>query len=302
MNTKQENGSPLEMTPAPEATAMVVSNTATIESYKKGLEPTSLMEAYKLAEVISKTGICGTTSAADVLVRLLHGRELGLTAMQAISGVYVVNSKPGVYAEVLEALCIQHPDCEKWEWIERSDTRAELLIGRRNRKEQTIVWTLDDAKRAQLLKEDSNWMKYPRRMLAARCRSEGAGLMFPDATRGMKAREELEDMPPEPMQVPNAGAQLATNAAAQEAAAKVLKEQIAAVKTREEKAAAREAMTDAEKKGLISGPYLDGVRAAYNEKFAAKPKAETALPTAAVPTAKSGEQVGLPPAADPSKG
>ena len=52
-------------------------------------------------------------------------------------------------------------------------------------------FTIEDAKRAGLIKPDSAWLKYPRAMLFSRAISQGARLFCPDAIGGIYTNEEM---------------------------------------------------------------------------------------------------------------
>jgi hypothetical protein len=186
--------------PAPEPPsdlqALLAKDRAQTEAYRKRLDPPDMMAALKLADLLSDSGLFGIKGPQDALARIMMGSELGLSAMMACKGIYSFDSKNGrdmgPYAEVMEAVCIHHPDFEGMEWLRSDDTGATLVIQRRGRKPMTFSFTEEDARRAELLEKD-NWKHHPRRMYRARCRSEGWSTMFPDATRGFKSAEELYD-------------------------------------------------------------------------------------------------------------
>jgi len=59
-------------------------------------------------------------------------------------------------------------------------------------------FSMDDAKRADLVKPDSGWAKYPRAMLFSRTISQGARIYAPDAIGGIYTDEEIRAIPPRP--------------------------------------------------------------------------------------------------------
>ena len=91
--------------------ALVISPHA---EFKHALEPTSLDSAYRVATLAAKIGIGGVRSPEEALIRIMHGRTLGITAMQALRFVYVVNGRPSVDSTLMRALCQSHPDREEF--------------------------------------------------------------------------------------------------------------------------------------------------------------------------------------------
>src|SRR3990167_535925 len=57
-------------------------------------------------------------------------------------------------------------------------------------------FSMEDAKRANLIKPDSGWVKFPRAMLFSRAISQGARVYAPDAIGGIYTDEEIRSIPP----------------------------------------------------------------------------------------------------------
>jgi hypothetical protein len=112
------------------AHALVISQHA---EFKHALEPTSLDSAYPVATLAAKIGIGGVRSPEEALIRIMHGRTLGITAMQALRFVYVVNRRPSVDSTLMRALCLSHPDCEEFAPLKTtSEGRRRAVDARRN--------------------------------------------------------------------------------------------------------------------------------------------------------------------------
>jgi len=281
MNTSvAANGESLPALPA--STEMVPSWQATMDSYRRGLEPRTLDAAYELAETLAKTKMCKIASPEDALARILTGRELGLTAMQSIRGVYMVDGRPGLDASLMQGLCLQSALCEEFYCIEDTDTRVTYRVKRRGRPARNITWTIEDARRAQLLDrgEDpskNNWNKYPRQMLHARCKAEGSRAEFPERMFGLLSREEMMDGIID-VTASAVDASLGTPDEARDAdqlspMARLKSELLAridAAKTGEQRKQVRAAITTAEESGSLAGPALGDVKEKYNERFAKK--------------------------------
>lgn len=167
-------------------------------SFALALEPGDFQHAMALAKIISDSGMWAPKGQAKLteqqaLMRLMTGRNLGIPAVIAMQHVYDLYGRTGISAALKQALVVRHPHCEAFEHVSSDLKQATWKVQRRGSPEQMITFTIDDAQRAGLVKPDSNWAKYPRRMLQARARAEAADIWFPDATMGLPTIDELED-------------------------------------------------------------------------------------------------------------
>src|SRR3984957_18619148 len=154
------------------------------DSFKHALEPTSLEAAYRVATVAAKIGIGGVRSPDEALIRIMHGRTLGITWRRALLFVYVINGRPAVDSTLLRGLCLSHPDCEEFALLESTPQAATFRARRRGHAAVTLTWTLEDAKRARLLEKDS-WRAYPAQMLRARVTGGLAQRVFAGGAAGL---------------------------------------------------------------------------------------------------------------------
>jgi hypothetical protein len=83
--------------------------------------------------------------------------------------------------------------------IETPIIKNDAVIGytctvkRKGKADKQSVFTLDMAKKAGLLAKGGVWNQYPERMLKLRARGFCLRDAFPDALKGIKSREEVED-------------------------------------------------------------------------------------------------------------
>jgi hypothetical protein len=131
-------------------------------------------------------------SVAGTAAAILYGREVGLGPITTLQNTYVVHGKVGVSAEIMRAMVFSagHQIV-----FEESTSATCRVRGRRAGSDDwsTVQWTIDDAKRAGLVRKDSGWVTFPRRMLQARASSELCQMVFPDVIHGFVTVEELED-------------------------------------------------------------------------------------------------------------
>jgi hypothetical protein len=109
---------------------------------------------------------------ADVLLAMEWGAALGMSGMQAINSIHVINGKPGLSANALAALVRQRGHRMRVIGDEQSATAS---IWRRDDPEfeYSVTWTVDMARKAGLIggKGKENWDKHPMAMLKARAQT-----------------------------------------------------------------------------------------------------------------------------------
>ena len=131
----------------------------------------------------------GIKSVEQVVVIILKGRELGIPPMQALSHIHVINGKPTMSAELMLALILKHHPKTKISYPVRSSEKCEVKVERDGSEPSVFSFSISDAQAAGLL-SNPTWKKYPRAMLHARCVSEMARSLFPDAISGVSYTPE----------------------------------------------------------------------------------------------------------------
>jgi hypothetical protein len=185
---KKEEPKPAEP-PAKETALAVIP-----QSFEMTLEPTSSSTAWALSKAIHSSRLFAVESPEQALMVVMTGREMGIGAMTSLRGFHFIKGKPCMSAQLMAALILKSGKCEYWELVEsspKSATYETKRIGGRNAQRKTF--TVDDAKLAQLVKADSNWLKYPASMCEARAASALAKIVYPDLLMGVYLPEELEN-------------------------------------------------------------------------------------------------------------
>lgn len=166
---------------------------------KYNYQPTNFSEAKEMAVLIAKSDLAPSTyknNPGNTLAAIIAGAEIGLSAMQSLQGIAIINGKPTVYGDALLALVQGHPECD--DIIEEKIEHGwRCTVKRRGRTAVTREFTLADAKLAGLLGKQGPWASYPSRMCQMRARGFALRDSFADVLRGVITAEEADEVFPE---------------------------------------------------------------------------------------------------------
>lgn len=167
---------------------------------KEIIESESLREPMAMGDVFAQSGMFpDVKTKAQGAVKILAGRELGLSPFESMKNIYLVGGKLAIQSNALASLIKSNP---KYDYFVTLITNEECLIDffeiKDNKKEQigTSSFTIKDAAAAGIVNKD-NWRNYPRNMLFARALANGVRFYCPDAACGWHVQEEFEDLLPE---------------------------------------------------------------------------------------------------------
>lgn len=159
--------------------------------------PTSTEQAFKMAQTIAKSDLAPKDfkgKPESVLIAMQMGAEVGLSPMQAIQNIAVINGRPCLWGDAMLALVMKRKD---FAGIEENQTATEATCTvKRVINDETLTFsqkfTKEDAVTAGLWGSNV-WKKYPRRMLQMRARGFALRDAFADALRGINVAEEVRD-------------------------------------------------------------------------------------------------------------
>ena len=161
-----------------------------------GVKLRSMEDAFRFATAVYKSGLAPTAyrSAEAVLVVMQTGMELGMSPMQAIRNMWPgPDGRPNEYVESSWARVLASGLVESWT-AECDGDKATVTIRRKGMAEPIVsVYTMDDAKKAGLVKAGSNWEKYSKRMLLARARGFALKDGFADVLKGLSIAETRDE-------------------------------------------------------------------------------------------------------------
>jgi len=167
---------------------------------QRGLALSNFDDAFRFSEMVSKSDFApkdfrGKPEAC--LLAIQHGAELGLTPMQSLQSIAVVNGRPSIYGDAAKAVCLASSICEYIRETVTGDGEqmvATCTAKRRGNAEPTVVsFSVADAKKAGLWGKSGPWTQYPKRMLQMRARGFCLRDAFADVLRGLVTAEEAQD-------------------------------------------------------------------------------------------------------------
>ena len=165
--------------------------------YSKELAPHYMQLAGKLAssDLIPKSF---RGKPQDLFICWAMGYQVGLTPEQSQQCIAVINGKPAMWGDDMLALCMAHKDFIDIEEHSICNKDGSVIgyvctVWRKDKKPKSNEFTLEMAKKAGLLAKGGVWTQYPDRMLKLRARGFTLRDAFPDALKGIKPREEVED-------------------------------------------------------------------------------------------------------------
>ena len=165
-----------------------------------GLSLSTMSDALAFSEMVSRTDFAPKdfrNKPEACLLAIQHGAEIGLSPMQSLQSIAVVNGRPTIYGDAALAVCLASPVCE---WVTESvdgdgDKMTATCSAQRRGypKPITSTFSVADAKAAGLWAKGGPWSQYPKRMLAMRARGFALRNAFADVLRGLVTAEEAGD-------------------------------------------------------------------------------------------------------------
>jgi hypothetical protein len=159
------------------------------ESAQLDLDQKSLAYFKDLAATLKKSGAIKPDGDSDpeamAILKMQMGRELGMPAGQSLKDIYITKG-----AQKMRAAGYT------WEFLQHDETVCEMKFYFRGTEVGTCKYTIEDARRAKLVKddkEDSNWVKTPKNMLYCRNISNAQKWLAPETQgAGYPAVEEMD--------------------------------------------------------------------------------------------------------------
>lgn len=151
----------------------------------------TLDDVARVASIAARSGLARCSKPEEAAIILMTGMELGLTPMQSLRGIYIVEGRPVLAADTMVAIVTRSGACRYWRTIETTSERCTIETQRVD--DDTIyrrTWTMEDAKRAGLAGKGT-WSKYPAAMLRHRVAADMAREIYAEILLGMYDPDEI---------------------------------------------------------------------------------------------------------------
>jgi hypothetical protein len=150
-----------------------------------------------MAPVLHQARLFGVSSPEQAAAIMLKGYELGIGITASFELVQVVQGKPSLSPRGALALLHSAPEIKEIK-IDRLVEGIKFVgykcyMKRSNGFEYTAQWTMEDAKRAGLVKPESGWANYPENMCMWRAIGFCADVVAPDITAGLTASMKMPE-------------------------------------------------------------------------------------------------------------
>ena len=169
----------------------------------RAIVPQDFDSAWRIANAVCQAEMAprGLETPAKAMVAIMHGLEVGLTPMNALQSIAVVNGRPTIYGDGAIGLARSSGLLEwmeeKFDGKEYEDAFKAVCTVKRKGEPKPITGTFSvaDAKNAGLWGKSGPWTQYPKRMLQFRARSFVLRDGFADVLKGLSIKEEVDDYP-----------------------------------------------------------------------------------------------------------
>jgi hypothetical protein len=145
-----------------------------------------------MASAMAKSGLFGMKTPEQALALMLVAQAEGQHPATIAQDYDIIQGRAARKTHSVLARFQQAGGSVQWH--ELTDTKADASFSHPQGGTLRMVWTIDQARKANLTGKD-NWKNYPRAMLRARCIAEGVRAVYPAAIGGLLVSEEASDMP-----------------------------------------------------------------------------------------------------------
>ena len=156
----------------------------------RNVTPATWEMVQAIAPTMHRARLFGVASPEQAAAILLKGYELGLGFGASFEFIQVIQGKPTLSPRGALALILRSELLDGMKIDEQAD-RCTVWMKRKGGLEYSLAVTLDDAKKAGLVKAGSAWQYYPSNMLRWRAVGFVADVLFSDVLGGLKRADEF---------------------------------------------------------------------------------------------------------------
>lgn len=156
------------------------------------LQKITATEAMSIGKAFAESGMFpDIKSAAQAIVKIQAGQEIGIPPFAAMSGIHIIQGKPTIGAGVM-ASCVKGSGKYDYRVVESTEQVCSIDFFQGKEKIGNSTFTIADAKKAGT----KNLDKFPKNMLFARAMSNGVKWFTPDVFAGPTYVPEEFDVEP----------------------------------------------------------------------------------------------------------
>lgn len=163
-------------------------------AYNRVVSPTEWQTIREIAPAMHQARLFGVNSADQAAAIMLTGYEVGFGLTAAFEFIQIIKGKPSISPRGMMALIHRSGELKSFDLTEiQKNGKFHGYSCRMERKSGFAFsdsFTLDDARNADLMKDDSGWIKYPKNMCRWRVVGFVADVVFPDMLGGLKRADE----------------------------------------------------------------------------------------------------------------
>lgn len=159
----------------------------------KGIQVSDdLIQPMEMGKIFMESGMFpDIKTQAMAVVKILAGREIGLSPFESMNALYIVNGKLSLTSNAMATIVKKTGKYDyKIEKLDEQECTITFLKGEVELGKSTF--TFKDGAKAGLVNKPV-WQSYPKNMLFARALSNGVRWFCPDACCGYYTTEEAQD-------------------------------------------------------------------------------------------------------------
>lgn len=166
----------------------------------KGVELRDVDAMFRFAKCYMQSGLAPASfkNEQQLVICWAKAAELGLSPLQAVEGMSVINNRVGIMGDLALAM-VEASGLLEQKRVEYSGAGEQLeckvILQRKGREPQVYSFSVKEARNAGIYDRSPTWRNYPRRMTYYRALGFGLRDEFADILKGTKTVEELMDFP-----------------------------------------------------------------------------------------------------------
>lgn len=185
-----------ELVPAVETAVIATKAVDALTQFDSNLQPTGMAGAWWFVQkaVTSRLYSRKFGSPEAALMAVARGKDYGLSPAASLEMLQMIEGKICPPAQLLAAMAKRSPNCLYFVVEANGNTATARTKRKGSPIEETVTFTTEMAKKANLVKPGGAWEKSEEDMCVARASSKLARRVFPDETCGAYSFEEMQDV------------------------------------------------------------------------------------------------------------